>query len=442
MTASLLLLLVLTQPGPEAQVTPASRESPEAFHVRGSLEAASLLFLERSPVRRAEGFLTLLPSLTLEAGEHLGCELQVPLRLRILLEDASTQQVSAPWRVRAQDWDERSDFGQLLRLLRLGEEGGPIALVAGSLEDYTLLSGHLVRSYSNQLNPDYHPSGAYLTALAAPLYMELFTSDVLAARLVAGALSVDVGPWLGAPPDEPHRHTLSISLAHDFARAGGVSPPVTLAHADALAGLVYRPDLQLFAVGGVGKRLDTPESSLGVVAGLALELLSPSLQVSARLEGRLQRGGFHQGFFGPFYELSRFAAPGAAALPAAQEHWPDGASGYGEVRLRWDSLHLEQAEPQVNLALAFEAFSWGRVDAEARVELRPLRRRWFLAARGAVEGWKMPGARHLATGEVRYRVMKPLYVLLQGGTLFFVQPSTRALPATFITLGVGMDSIR
>jgi hypothetical protein len=46
-----------------------------------------------------------------------------------------------------------------------------VALRVGALEGYSLLSGHLVRRYSNRANPDYHPAGAFLTGRLGPLYV-------------------------------------------------------------------------------------------------------------------------------------------------------------------------------------------------------------------------------------------------------------------------------
>jgi hypothetical protein len=57
--------------------------------------------------------------------------------------------------VRREDWDSLSDWGQLVRGLKLGSDSAPVAVWFGGLENYSLLSGHLVRRYSNRLNPDY-----------------------------------------------------------------------------------------------------------------------------------------------------------------------------------------------------------------------------------------------------------------------------------------------
>ena len=89
--------------------------------------------------------------------------------------------------VRREDWDTLSDWGQLVRGLKLGSDFSPLAVWFGGLEDYTLLSGHLVRRYSNRTNPDYHPAGGFLTGTLGPLYTHAFASDVLGARSASRA---------------------------------------------------------------------------------------------------------------------------------------------------------------------------------------------------------------------------------------------------------------
>jgi len=104
--------------------------------------------------------------------------------------------------------------------------------------------------------------------------------------------------------------------------------------------------------------------------------------------------------------LSRFAAPGPELLAAASQRWPQGASGFGELLLDWDSFSLEHGERELSLSLAAEAFSWGRLDADARVETRLFVRRLRLGLRAAVEGLRQPGTRYAATAEVSYRFLK------------------------------------
>ena len=98
----------------------------------------------------------------------------------------------------------------------------------------------------------------------------------------------------------------------------------------------------------------------------------------ARLEGRLQRGGFRQGVFGPDYELARFQVAGPASVPLAEASFPEGASAYGEVILNWDAVRLSgMRQRHLFLSLGVEAFSWGRVDVDGRVEVQLLHRNFM-----------------------------------------------------------------
>ena len=110
--------------------------------------------------------------------------------------------------MRREDWDSLSDWGQWVRALKLGSDASPVALWMGALEGYSLLSGHLVRRYSNRANPDYHPAGALLTGTLGPLYVEAFASDVLGARLVGAQADMDVEHVLFGRPGQPGRYTL------------------------------------------------------------------------------------------------------------------------------------------------------------------------------------------------------------------------------------------
>jgi len=117
------------------------------------LEATTLALLPRHGAGEVAGFVQLEPGLVLDGGEKLGLSLGAPVRLR------AWGGADGAGLVREEDWDTPSDWGQWVRFLTLGNESSPGALWAGSLDIYSLLSGHLVRHYSNRSNPDYHPAG-------------------------------------------------------------------------------------------------------------------------------------------------------------------------------------------------------------------------------------------------------------------------------------------
>jgi hypothetical protein len=104
-----------------------------------------------------------------------------------------------------------SDWGQWVRGLKLGSDHAPLRGWVGVLESYSLLSGHLVRRYSNRSNPDYHPAGTFLSGKVGPLYTEAFASDVLGARLLGAEVSLDVQHVFFGKPQQRGRYTLALS---------------------------------------------------------------------------------------------------------------------------------------------------------------------------------------------------------------------------------------
>jgi hypothetical protein len=381
------------------------------------------------------------PTLVLDGGEKLGLSLGAPVRLRAWGGGESTGFV------RKEDWDTLSDWGQWVRFLTLGNESSPVALWAGSLDIYSLLSGHLVRHYSNRANPDYHPAGAVLTGTLGPLYAEAFTSDVLGARLMGAEVEVDVEHVLSGRPRQPGRYTLALSAVHDWGRAGGATRPVTLAHLDGTAVVWVRREkdlgfeAQVFAGWGGHPGVG---GAWGAVAGVGADVVSPTLDLLARLEVRSQHGGFRQGYFGPDYELARFQVSGTPTVPLADASFPEGYSAHGELVVGWDAVHrVDVVRRHLHLVLAAEAFSSGRLDADGRLAVQLLNRDLEVALRGVAAGLRRPGARYLASGEVRWRIFGgALYALGQGGTLLYPTADGTLRPGAFASFGMGADNAR
>ncbi|RKI63381.1 hypothetical protein D7X55_20215, partial [Corallococcus sp. AB049A] len=182
----------------------------------------------------------------------------------------------------------------------------------------------------------------------------------------------------------------------------------------------------------------------GAVAGLGVESVSPTMDLRARLEGRLQRGGFRQGAFGPDHELARFQVAGPTAQPLADTPFRQGSSAYGEVILSWDAERLGiLARRHFRLTLGVEAFNWGRVDVDGRLEVQLFHRDLTAAVGGLALGMGRPGARYLASAEARWRFLGgKLYALGQGGTLLFPTAEGTLRPGAFAAVGVGVDNAR
>ena len=442
MTSTLLVLLLLVQaegadnPPNGAMEPPLSASSAGRLHYLARLEATGLALLPGGGTGGVERYAQLTPMLVLDGGEELGVNLGAPVRLRL-----GGGVPGAGW-VRREDWDSLSDWGQLVRALKLGSDASPVGLWAGALDSYSLLSGHLVRRYSNRTNPDYHPAGAFLTGTLGPLYAEAFSSDVLGARLMGAEVALDLAHLFTGPQEQPGRYTLALSAVHDWGRAGGYSPQVTLAHLDGTAVVVVRPDYELHVLAGWGGRPGVG-GAWGAVAGVGADAVTPTLDARLRLEVRGQRGGFRQGLFGPDYELARFRAAGPSGLPVVEAPFPDGFSVYGEAVVGWDAVRLGGLRQRhLHLSLAVEAFTWGRVDVDGRLAAQLAERRVEVAVSALATGVGRPEARYLYSGEVRWRFGGWLYAVGQGGTLLFPTPGEALRPGAFASLGLGVDHAR
>ncbi|HZI13946.1 MAG TPA: hypothetical protein VE153_26495 [Myxococcus sp.] len=418
-------------PGPEPAV-PAAR----TWHYLTRVETATWALLPRMRMGADEGFVQIEPTFIIDGGSEFGVNVGAPVRLRLWGggEGASL--------VRREDWDSLSDWGQLVRGLKLGSDFSPLAVWFGALEDYTLLSGHLVRRYSSRTHPDYHPAGGILTGTLGPLYMHALASDVLGARLMGAEFSLDVEHLFFGQPREPACYTLAVSAVHDWGRAGGRAPSLTLAHLDAMAILLVHPTYEAFVSAGWGGR-PGEGGAWGAVVGAGLDVLTSTLDMRLRLEGRRQHGGFRQGVFGPEYELARFQAAGGEGGPLAEAPFPDGHSLYAEAQVGWDAVSYGGLQKHLKLSLGAEAFTWGRVDVDGRVAVQLFRRNLELAVRGLGGRMGKPGARYLGAAEVRWRFLGgKLYAMGTGGTLLFPEAEGTLRPGAFASVGLGGDNAR
>lgn len=441
--AALLLLLLSAKgwasepPLPEEEASSPSPTPPtRKWHYLTRVEAATLALLPRAGVGDEEGFMQVEPTFILDGGPEFGFNLGAPVRFHMWGGNDGGAFV------RREDWDTLSDWGQLVRGLLLGSDNAPMGIWFGPLEEYRLLSGHLVRRYSNRTNPDYHPAGGIFTGELGPLYTEAFASDVLGARLLGAEVSLDVEHLLFGQPEKRGRYTLALSAVHDWGRAGRQAPSVTLAHVDAMAVVVARPDIEAHVIAGWGGR-PGERGAWGAVVGAGVDYLTERFNMRLRLEARRQQGGFRQGFIGADYELARFQVAGPDDVPLVEARFPDGYSAFGEAIVEWDAVSYGGLYRNLSLSLGAEAFSWGRVDVDGRVAVQLFERRLEVALKGlAVGAWK-PGARYLGAAEVRWRFLGgKLYAAGTGGTLLFPTSEGSLRPGAFASLGLGVDNAR
>ncbi|WP_338872265.1 hypothetical protein [Myxococcus stipitatus] len=431
-----LLLLSLPEMGwAEEPPWEASDAGASRWHVLTRVETTTWMLLSREGGAAEEGFIQVEPTFLLDGGPEFGIDMGAPVRFWMWGGGEGL--------VRREDWDSLSDWGQLVRGLRWGSVDAPMSIWLGAIEEHSLLSGHLVRRYSNRANPDYHPAGVAFAGTLGPLYTQVFASDVLGARLMGAELSLDVEHILFGQPEDQGRYTLALSAVHDWGQAETRAPSVTLAHLDATAGVLLRPDYEIHVVAGWGGR-PGERGAWGVVAGVGADVLTEKLILRLRLEARLQRGGFRQGFFGADYELARFQAAGAEGVPVVDARFPEGSSAFGEVEVGWDAVSYGGLYQHLTLSLGLEAFTWGRFDADGRVAFQLFARSLEVALKGLAVGAGEPGARYLGAAEVRWRFLGgKLYVMGTGGTLLFPTEEGGLLrPRVFASVGLGVDNAR
>lgn len=430
-----------TEPAPEpeeeAEPTPTS-----AARFRGAIEIAVLTLPSGPRGGGQDLFVTGLPLLAFDAGPDFGVELGAALRLRVFDDPPEQRAFDHGGILRREDWDQLSDFGQVLRELRIGAPAAPFHFRAGAFTAYTLGNGQLISRYTNQLNPDYHPAGAVAVAFIGATRTELFASDVLGGRLFAGELTVDLGRAVGAGEAAFDRYHGSLAVAHDFGRAGGSAPSLSLAWLELDAALVRDDRFQLTGYLGTGGRVQDDGASIGATLGVAADGQPRWARLGGRLEVRKQNSGFRQGMIGFDYEVARFSGIGLGLAPLAEERLPNGFSFYGEFALALGASDPNAlGEPAFLASVSAEHFTWGRTQLDLSVRARAFGGKGALGARASVVGLGQ-APRYLTGIEARYRFLPSLYLLGSGGTVFFPQADGGLSRGAWGALGVGADFAR
>jgi hypothetical protein len=215
-------------------------------------------------------------------------------------------------------------------------------------------------------------------------------------------------------------------------------------HVDVDAGLVRSGDAQAFLVGGVGTRIGQGPA-LGALLGFAAEGRPGGFLLGGRVEARKQSPTFRQGFFGPQYELSRFASVGDRGVPIADEVLPDSWSGYGELSLsagpELPSPDGRPGPPRLFITLSGEYFTFGRSELDLEVAVRAFGDR--LALFGRVTGVGLGVTpRFCVSLEGRFRFAGSLYAIAQAGTADFPQPDGTLTRGLYGSVGMGLDFAR
>lgn len=445
LTGSMLgsLLAVLLSQAPDAGVPGPAVEPEPPVHLSAGAEAELGVLSSGWAENGLDVMFGLRPMVGMRVGEVFSVQLGPLLRFRVIDTPPLDRPRDLGQVVRGQDWDRSGDFGEMLQGLRIGEDTSAFRLRAGPMHKKTLGLGHLVFRYSNRLDADARPAAATAVLDVSFMHFELFASDVFAGRLFAGEVSWDIARSFTDDRATHGRHLLSLSFGHDFAvgtlaaprgvpceREGGCAPsPATLVHLDASSVLVRGQTLSLMILVGMGARANATRD-LGFLAGAAMDVRVPGVELSLRAEGRKQAGGFRHGYFGPQYELSRFSGMGFSLPSLANEALPDAFSVFGEGRFRLARL--------VTIDGAVEAFTMGRTDFDVTVLVELVEGKFSAEARaGAVGLGQTP--RWLASAGFRFRLFPSFYVLGSGGTVFFPQESGGLVRGVTVSGGVGVD---
>jgi len=433
----LLMLAVLQQTSSGTTEGEAGSESGSSMSFGLGLEAGPLSFPSGTRGGGQDLFALAAPMARLE-NEHFAVELGAPLRFRLL--DADPQQAADDFgpRLRRQDWDTKSDYGQVLRELRIGQEADTFLLKAGPLAVFTLGEGHLVDRYDNQLSPDYHPVGAVATISVGPTRVQLAASDVLSPRLFAAELRLDIGQLLSEDQARWDRFHGIATLAHDFGRVGEERTDVISAVLLGGDVALYKgAQLQLYGLAAGGTRVDS-STDIGAFGGFSLRGNSEdeTFEISGRVEARYQGGNFRFGLFGPSYELARFSATGLSEDPLSDEVLPRHLAGFGELRLTLGGGSEEAL--QVSASASGEYFAFGRTDTDLALGMKFPGGKTMATARLIIVG---VGAqpRYSVRAEVRQRVLESLYLWGSGSTLHFPQPDGTLVRGFAAGAGVGVD---
>ncbi|WP_324291516.1 MULTISPECIES: hypothetical protein [Corallococcus] len=416
--------------------SPAS--SSEGIGFRALLEVGPLSFPSGTPGGEQDLFAYAYPSLGVDGGEDFAFMLGAPLRFR-LLDNAPAQkdQDYGAW-LRRQDWDERSDYGQVVRLLRIGDESGRFGLRVQPFLEESLGRGYLVNRYDNQLSPDYHPAGGTVSFAVGPARVELLASDVLAARIFSGEFLLDLGRVVSGSENHFDRYLLRASAAHDFGEAGGVTPEATVASLGGEIAMYKGERLRSWVLLAGGARLNAGAQDVGGLLGVAFEGDFKGTQLSVTLQGRRQGGGFRFGFFGAGYELARFSAVGLSEEPQAEQRVPKDFSGYIEMSLARGG-GTDSTEVVASGALEYSAF--GRADGDFSLSFSSPGGKTRGIVRAVVMGLG-DRPRYSFAVEGRQRVMPALYIWAAGSTVHFPQPDGVLVRGVSAGAGVGVDFAR
>jgi hypothetical protein len=422
---------------PSAAALPAKKPADDEgdAQFRASFATGALTMPSGTPGGEQDFFAYAEPEVLFQANDDFVLAAGANLRFRVI--DLTPKQTATDYgaNLRREDWDELSDFGQILHELRMGSSGSAFQLKAGQVENFTLGLGHLVSRYDNRTDENYHPAGATLQIDTGPVRVQGLVSDLLAGRLFAGDVRLDLGRVFGDESDGGRWH-LSVSMLQDFAK-GDTTRQITAMEIDPDVVVFDQQGQKVDLYLGIGTRIGQENNPpLGALIGLRTDGRVHHTEFHGSFEIRKQSGRYRQGLIGPTYELARFADVGTSGPSVADAQLPDGWSFYAEGQL---DVPDDEGNVWLTGSASAEHFTFDRTDLDGLLRFK------------LPGGEKVTGAfRFDATGlgqssrvylqaELRVRLSPSIFGQAFTGTSFFPQPDNTLVHGFFGGLGIGAD---
>lgn len=207
---------------------------------------------------------------------------------------------------RLQDWDERSEWANIVRYLNYARAHGPVsvALALGQLGGATLGHGAVIDGYASGLHIDHRHLGMQAHIEGPRVAGEVIVDDLVAPRIVGAR-----GRWRRV--QEQLEFSVAGSLGGDLLAPTSTRP--TGHQALAIAGL----DGQIQLTSRSGRITGAVYADLvaiatmaaGAHAGLSGHVRAPGVTFALRGEVRVGTDRYLPGFIGPLYEIDRRARP-------------------------------------------------------------------------------------------------------------------------------------
>ncbi len=236
-------------------------------------------------------------------------------------------------KIRSEDWDSNYDYWRIIRYLRYGFKGDPFYAKVGALDAARIGHGFILNFYNNQINYDNRKLGLSFDADFGRFGFETMTNnlgrmEVIGGRLyyrplyegripIARKMAIGASYIADVDPDED-------TNTDDNTAIWGVDIEFPLLKTDILSMLLYadhaaminpenQHDMYTMLYDMAGLESEGEWSNEGKGSGQTIgfrtdfSVLFNWLAMSVTVERRFLGEGFMGSYFGPFYEVLRYA---------------------------------------------------------------------------------------------------------------------------------------